>query len=43
MPQMILPLLLVGSWATFITCISHFYHYVISQEHGAETDPYPMG
>ncbi|KAJ5655158.1 hypothetical protein N7507_007108 [Penicillium longicatenatum] len=29
MPQMILPLLLVGSWATLITCISHFYHNCI--------------
>ncbi|KAJ5166494.1 uncharacterized protein N7482_005275 [Penicillium canariense] len=26
MPQMILPLLLVGGWATLITCISHFQH-----------------
>ncbi|KAJ5884153.1 uncharacterized protein N7473_011039 [Penicillium subrubescens] len=26
MPQMILPLLLVGGWATLITCISHFKH-----------------
>ncbi|KAJ5543688.1 hypothetical protein N7513_007196 [Penicillium frequentans] len=26
MPQMILPLFLVGGWATLITCISHFYH-----------------
>lgn len=26
MPQMILPLLLVGAWATLITCISHFKH-----------------
>lgn len=26
MPQMILPLFLVGGWATVITCISHFYH-----------------
>ncbi|KAJ5637020.1 hypothetical protein N7490_006899 [Penicillium lividum] len=26
MPQMILPVFLVGGWATLITCISHFYH-----------------
>jgi predicted membrane chloride channel (bestrophin family) len=26
MPQMILPLLLVGGWATAITCFSHFKH-----------------
>lgn len=26
LPQMILPLLLVGGWATLITCVSHFYH-----------------
>jgi hypothetical protein len=26
MPHMILPLLLVGGWATLITCISHFKH-----------------
>ncbi|KAF9890467.1 hypothetical protein FE257_005872 [Aspergillus nanangensis] len=26
LPQLILPLLLVGGWATLITCISHFIH-----------------
>lgn len=26
MPQMIIPLLVVGGWATLITCISHFWH-----------------
>ncbi|KAJ5288789.1 hypothetical protein N7478_001819 [Penicillium angulare] len=26
MPQMIIPLLVVGSWATLITCISHYWH-----------------
>ncbi|KAJ6016222.1 hypothetical protein N7540_010813 [Penicillium herquei] len=26
MPQLIIPLLVVGSWATLITCISHFWH-----------------
>ncbi|CAI7678629.1 unnamed protein product [Penicillium pancosmium] len=26
MPQLIIPLLIVGGWATLITCMSHFYH-----------------
>lgn len=26
MPQMIIPLFIVGGWATLITCMSHYYH-----------------
>lgn len=26
MPQLIIPLFIVGAWATLITCMSHYYH-----------------
>lgn len=45
MPQMILPLFLVGGWATVITCISHFYHnrkLVLMSTEQRLTHIYPM-